>query len=67
MVDADVACVTCHDLPTCLPVWCRDADCELFLKVVLGELPEETYHDQMEMVYSLGELLVQLELVRQHG
>ena len=27
-----------------------DADCELFLKIINGELPEETYYDQVDMM-----------------
>ena len=39
-----------------------DADCELFLKVLVGELGEEVYHEQMAMIESFLEMCREIDL-----
>jgi len=41
-----------------------DADCELFFKVVTGELPEETYYDQMNLLAHLRVLFAKLDMLK---
>ena len=39
-----------------------DADCEFFLKVLVGELGEEVYHEQMAMIESFLEMCRDIDL-----
>lgn len=39
-----------------------DADCELFFKVLVGELGEEVYHEQMAMIESFLEMCRDIDL-----
>eukprot|EP01062_Namystynia_karyoxenos_P070957 TRINITY_DN66371_c0_g1_i1.p1 TRINITY_DN66371_c0_g1~~TRINITY_DN66371_c0_g1_i1.p1 ORF type:complete len:950 (+),score=244.47 TRINITY_DN66371_c0_g1_i1:304-2850(+) len=34
-----------------------DADCELFLTILKGEVPEEVYHDQMDLIQNIRVML----------
>ena len=41
-----------------------DADCELFLKILLGEVVEEAYYDQQLLMATLTNLFQALEIIR---
>ena len=45
-----------------LQQYVEDADCELFLKVLRGEIPEETYSDQLLLIEKLKGACVQLDI-----